>query len=247
MAEGKREYSQEEKRRIVQDFCKKDLEFLCTKLLGMTDWEPSLHGELASFLAKPGSEKLVLMPRGHLKTSLMMGWVIQQILKNPNVRILINHAIWDVARATLYAIGGYLTDKSALPGLFGTFKTPQVRWTRDEIEVAQRTSGLAREATITTGGVETSRIGLHFDVIINDDIVVRENVTTKEQIEKVENFHRDCYALLDPGGIILDIGTRWAMDDLYGRIITKDMRSLNGHVFVDEAERLDWRRYAPAA
>ena len=237
-----REYTDEEQNEIIRGHCRADLKFLCKDVLGMTDWDDELHGGVDKFLSLPGNEKLILMPRGHLKTSIMMGWVIQNILRNPNVTILINHAIWDVSRATLYAIQGYLTDKSLLPDIFGAFKSNKVRWSRDELEVNQRTSGLAREATITTGGVESSRIGLHFDVIVNDDVVVRENVTTREQIEKVDNFHKDCYALLNPGGMILDIGTRWAMDDLYGRIINKDMRSLNGYEFKDEEDRLNWRK-----
>lgn len=95
--------------------------------------------------------------------------------------------------------------------------------------------------------MESAKTGNHYDIIINDDIVVRENVTTRDQIEKVVNFHRDCYALGDPGFKLVDVGTRWAMNDIYGQIIETQMRSLNGHIFKDDLDRSEWRKYAPAA
>lgn len=241
-------YTSEQKKLMLQETIKKDLSVLCKYVLGMTKWDDNLHGWVQNALEKPGKEKLFLLPRGHLKTSIItVGWSIQQVLRDPNVRILINNAVWDNARKILFQISDYLTTKSALPEIFGTFKTPKVRWTMDLIEIAQKTNGTHKEATFETAGVESAKTGNHYDIIINDDIVIRENVTTSEQIEKVVNFHRDCYALLDPGGKLIDVGTRWAMNDVYGQIINSQMRSLNGYVFKDDAERMEWRKYAPAA
>ena len=232
----------EQKVAKLQEACKRDLKFLCKEVLGMEDWQDGFHDDLAQWLEWSGKEKLILEPRGHLKSSIVtVGWTIQQILREPNTRILINNAVWDNARVMLFQIQEYLTFKSALPTIFGEFKGPRSRWTRDEVDIAQRTKAL-REATVMTGGVESAKTGLHFNVIINDDIVIRENVTTREQIDKVINFHRDCYALLDPGGVIVNIGTRWAMQDLYGHLMLNEMRSLNRHTFSTEEERLEWRK-----
>lgn len=87
-----------EKLAALQAACRNDLKFLCKNVLGMSDWEDSLHGDLARQLLTPASRKLFLMPRGHLKSSVItVGWAIQQVLIDPNIRILITNAVWDKA------------------------------------------------------------------------------------------------------------------------------------------------------
>ena len=226
--------------------CEGNLRALAQWVLGMTKWEESLHGDLANFLKAPDRQKLILMPRGHLKTSLVtVAWSIQQALINPNIRILIANAVWDNARMILGQISDYLTYKSLLPAIYGDFKTPQMRWTRDELEIAQRTSATSKEPTFSTAGIETALAGRHYDLIIHDDLVERNNVGTKEQMQKVITFYRDSLDLLDPGGRMVVIGTRWALGDLYGWLMETEMKSLNGHVFKDAAERAEWRKFAP--
>ncbi len=186
------------------------------------------------------------MPRGHLKSSIItVGWGLQQVLKDPNIRLLITNAVWDKARAFLNQISGYLTDKSALPQIFGPFQTPNMRWTRDELEIAQKTSRTIKEPTISTAGLEKSLTGYHYDLIIHDDLVDKENVTTREQIEKVKGFYRNSLPLLDPGGRIVVIGTRWVIGDLYEELITTQATRINGHEIKDATERMSWRNYIP--
>lgn len=212
----------------------------------MDDWDDSLHGDVEQQLKLPGSRKLFLLPRGHLKSSIItVGWAVQQVLIDHNIRILITNAVWDKARAFLNQISGYLVDKSVLPQLFGVFQTPQVRWTRDEIEIAQKTKQTVKEPTISTAGLEKSLTGYHYDLIIHDDLVDRENITTKEQVEKVKGFYRNALPLLDPGGRIVVIGTRWLIGDLYQDLIEQQGMSINGHVFNSPEDRLEWRKYIP--
>lgn len=244
LTEKKNNLTTEEKILFMQDQLRRDLRTLCKAFLGMDKWDDELHGWLQNALESPGNFKLFLLPRGHLKTSIItVAHVIQVLLRDPNKRILINNAVWDNSRTILNQISDYLTFKSRLPLVFGPFQTPKVRWTRDEIEIAQRTKATGKEASITTGGVESAKTGLHFDLIIHDDIVVRENVTTRDQIQKVITFWRDSLDLLDPGGKMIVVGTRWALGDLYGHLIENEMRSMNGHVFTTPEERMDWRKW----
>lgn len=230
----------------LQQACKTDLKFLCKDVLGMSDWEDGLHGDLAKELAKPDQRKLFLLPRGHLKSSIItVGWATQQVLLDPNIRILITNAVWDKSRAFLNQISGYLVDRSALPQIFGAFQTPNMRWTRDEIEIAQRTKRTIKEPTISTAGLEKSLTGYHYDLIINDDLVDRENTTTKEQVEKVKSFYRNTLPLLDPGGRIVNIGTRWIIGDLYQELIETQATEINGRKLLTPADRQNWRTYLP--
>jgi hypothetical protein len=213
-------------------------------VLGMDQWHDPLHNQIQDLLKKPGGEKLILVPRGHLKTSIVtVGYVIQQIVTNPNIRVLIMNGVWDFSRIVLSQIQGYMTDKSILPAIFGPFNTPDSLWTRERITIAQRTKGTAKEPTITTAGLETSLTGMHFDLILLDDLVNPENVTTKEQKEKVLARYRDCKNLLDPGGKMVVVGTRYATDDLYGQIIENEAQTMNGHLFTGAEDRAQWRNY----
>ena len=52
-----------------------------------------------------------------------------------------------------------------------------------------------------------------------DDVVNRDNVFTMDQIEKVKQRYKDSLDLLEPGGQLIVIGTRWHDSDLYGWIL----------------------------
>ena len=226
----------------LQAKCKTDLRFLCKEVLGMKDWQDGLHDELAIELQKPGKHKLFLIPRGHLKSSIItVGWSVQQLLINPNVRILITNAIWDLARYFLGQIAGYLTDTSPLAAIFGSFDDKGSRFTRDDLTISQRNSGIIKEPSIMTGGVEKALTGMHFDIIIHDDLVEENNINTTEQIQKIIRFRQNCLDLLDPGGIEIIVGTRWAMGDLYGHLIENEMTELNGKTITPQ-QRAEWRQ-----
>lgn len=225
--------------------CSTDLKFLCKNVLGMNAWEDSLHNDLAAFLNSPTDKKLILVPRGHLKSSIVtVGWSIQQLLKNPNNRILITNAVWDLARLFLREITGLLTEKSLLNEIYGAFDGQGSKFTQDEITISQRTIGTIKEASITTAGIEKALTGGHYDIIVHDDLVEENNCQTKEQIQKVIRFYQNSLDLLDPGGQLLVVGTRWAMGDLYGHLIESEMDSLNGVKVLPEM-RSQWRELLP--
>jgi len=211
--------------------CQYDLKWLCKQELGMVDWD-LIHDEIQLFLdqivvseksrKKSGRQfKLLMIPRGHLKSSVVTkGWVIQQILRNPNVRILLGNAVWLQAKKFLSSIQFYLDNKTKLSDYFGKFK-PNTRnnaiWNKDSLLINQRT--LVQDApTLSTCGVESEQVGQHYDIIILDDVVARENISTPEQRDKVKAFFRDCLNLLEPTGVMIVIGTTWHEDDLYGEL-----------------------------
>lgn len=228
--------------------CKEDLRYLCRDILGMKDWD-IVHDDIQEFMdgiitdPKERKEygrqyKLVLIPRGHLKSSVITkAWSIQQVLRNPNIRILLANAVWDNSRRFLSSIQSWLTTKSELPKIFGDFKMAGKNasgWSRDELMVSQRT--IVQDAkTITTTGVGAVQTGQHFDIIILDDVVERENSRTKEQRNKVREFYYDCLSLLEPDGIIMVVGTTWSEDDLYNTL--KNDVNYKDNIFIRVAEQ----------
>jgi predicted phage terminase large subunit-like protein len=75
---------------------------------------------------------------------------------------------------------------------------------------------------VTAYGLGGSLVSQHYDVIIVDDAHNRENINTKDQIEKVKQSYRDLLDLLEPGGQLIIIGTKWHDDDLYGTVMDKN-------------------------
>jgi predicted phage terminase large subunit-like protein len=203
--------------------CANSLHFLCTTFLGYKDWD-LVHDEVEKFLMKPARKKALMLPRGHLKTSFVtIGYAIQQVLKNPNTRILIGNGVWDIARSFLSEIKAHL-EQSQLKYIFSEFQS--ARWNADEIIVKQRTKAL-KEPSISTTGVEAETTGGHYDIIILDDLIGLQNSQTPEQREKVKRFRRSMINLLEPGGLLIEIGTRWHLDDTFSEIFEKEMRYYN--------------------
>ena len=203
----------------VRTACKDSLHFLCTEILGFKDWD-MVHDDMEKFINRKSIRKLLLVPRGHLKTAMITkGFSIQSLLRNPDIRILIANQVWDKSREMLYEIKQLLTEKTDLPKLFGDFVSE--RWREDDIVIRQRRKALAAP-TIGTSGVEAELTSSHYDLILLDDLQGEKNFQTPEQREKVKRYYRSMIDLIEPGGTIIVIGTRWHLDDVYQYIIDNE-------------------------
>lgn len=176
-----------------------------------------VHRELAEVIKDP-LFKLILIPRGHLKSSyITIGYTMQSLIKNPNLRVLIANATWENSRKFLKEIKGKVITK-AFTELYGRWNTDH--WNADEITIATRTR-VYKEPSISTTGVEKVITGQHYDLIIADDLVSKENITTPDQVKKIIEYYESLIPILEVGGEIIVIGTRWHYQDLYGHIISK--------------------------
>lgn len=203
----------------LQKACKDSLHFLCTNIFGYKDWD-TIHDDIEVFLNRKSSRKLLLIPRGHLKTAIVTkAFTVQSLLRNPDIRILIANQVWDKAREMLFEIKQILTDKSDLPKIFGQFESE--KWREDDIVIRQRRKALAAP-TIGTSGVEAELTSSHYDMIILDDLQGEKNYSTPDAREKVKRYYRSMIDLIEPGGLIIVIGTRWHLDDLYQSIIDNE-------------------------
>jgi hypothetical protein len=226
----------------LKERCRKDLKFLVTEVFKRKRWDDNLHGGLVQVLEAPGDRKLILLPRGHQKSeTVSVAWVIQQLLRDPNTRIKIISATWTLAKNIAHQIKGLLED-SDLKTLYGEFFNRKTRKTIEYFDIAQKTRKTI-DPTLSTGGITTGKTGSHCDILIFDDVVAPENSTTPELIRKTIDGYKDTLPLLDPGGIIVVIGTRYSLGDLYGYLIEEESQSINGHYFETEEERKLWRKW----
>jgi len=179
--------------------------------------------ELCNFIQEnTKKKKLILIPRGHLKSTLVtIGYSVQQIVKNPNIRILILNATWQMAVDFLTEIKRHLTQNQLLIDLFGNIADSPPEWSQDRITV-KRTNMNIKGPTVWATGIESNLTGSHPDLIILDDVVSRDNTQSREMIEKVILRYKDSLDLLEPGGQLIVIGTRWTDSDFYSWILEKE-------------------------
>lgn len=201
-----------------------DLHFLCKNILGYTDLtdESGFHGEYCKHLQDESTNyKLTLSPRGSLKSSIgTIGGSIQDILKNPNVRILLASERFKISTRFLSEIKGHFENNKELINLYGNLVSKD-KWSESEIIVSTRTNWKA-SPTIACAGVDVTKVGMHYDVIRVDDPHSDQNTTNQEQIDKVIRWYKLLLSLLDPGGKLYITGTIWHYSDLYNYLMKKE-------------------------
>ena len=209
------------------EFCNEVVSYGLPKEMNSIREKP--HRELCEFVTKwKKRKKLILLPRGSLKSTLVtQALSIWEIIKNPNIRILIASENLGNAIKYLGYIKGQFESNIKLKEIFGDYVS-KTGWTEESILVSKRTLNL-REPTVSTAGVEMTRVGMHYDLIIVDDPMSHNNTQTKESIAKVIDWYRGLLSILEPTGRLIVIGTRWHDADLYGHIIEEEEEIANAN------------------
>ena len=192
--------------------------------LGYKDVNLRTHGGIIKALENNSRRKLLCVPRGCLKSSLAcVAYVIWLLINNPNVRILIDSELYTNSATFLREIKAHLVSPQFVK-LFGDFKSSC--WNESEIIIKQRNKNL-KEASVTVGGVGTTKVGQHFDYIIGDDMNSPANTANPEQAMKVINHYRMNTSILENLGTYVVIGTRYSELDLIGHIIRNEIDSID--------------------
>lgn len=151
-------------------------------------------------------------------TEITIAYTIQCLLNNPELRIFITNERLDNAKSFLREIKTHFEKNDNLRFLYGDYVNSDEKWTESQIIINKRTKNF-KEPTIQVGSLDTSLVSQHYDIIIADDLVSRNNTGTKEQMDKVKQYWRDLISLLEIGGVVIDVGTRWHFDDLHGQLL----------------------------
>jgi len=185
----------------------------------------AFHKEMCEFVDhNPTKQKLLLVPRGHLKSTIVtIGKTLQWIAEDPSVRILIANATYSMATTFLNVIKRQLQTNKAFIEMFGNLAINPEKWTENAITLpSNKSTGGEKESTVFCYGVGGNLVSQHFDKIILDDVVNEGTVNTRDQIENTLQFYRSCQPLLEKNGELIIIGTRYREDDLYGHIMDKE-------------------------
>lgn len=241
-------------------------------IVGWKDIYEPLHRKVCNFVQDNIKKKklLILMPRGSFKSSMVtIGYSLWRIAQNPNERILIANATYPMAVQFLSQIKDHIAKNKKFIELFGDLSALAENWRENMITVAREKSYEQKEPTVVAFGMGGNLVGSHYTLAVHDDLVNRDNITTRDQIDKVIDFYKDSLDLLDPNPTghkeVIVIGTTWHQSDLYAWIqdketgILQDFAVLNLPAFtpntitafIDEEEkkkakllfpdRLDWK------
>jgi len=204
-----------------------DLFYLCRNILGYDALVEHYHRPICSSVTRyRDQDQLHLHPRGHFKSTIItIGGSIQKTLRDPNTRGLITNATLGKAKTFLGEIEAHFNRNPVFARLFPEHVPTKASGagTQSEFTTPARTRFQLREPTFSVSGIESAVVSSHYDWIIFDDIVNKENAKTAEQRLKVIEALAEYQSLLDPPHDQHTIvGTRWHYMDVYGAVIKTD-------------------------
>lgn len=166
------------------------------------------------------ANKLILLPRAHLKSHMVATWAAWIVTRHPEITILYISATSGLAVAQLYAIKNILTSSTYMryfPEYIHPNEGKREKWSQDAISIdhVRRSQEGVRDATIATAGLTTNTTGWHADILIPDDLVVPENAYTEMGREDVAKKASQFVSILNAGGFTMACGTRYHPSDIY--------------------------------
>lgn len=200
-------------------------------------FDEAFHGSLCNFMQTSKKDKLIVLPRTYLKTTiaacLYALWRATRdaILFKRYLRILVTSNTDTNAGKTVRSIRDIVERNEMyrlfFPDMIPTFS--KVRWS-DSCACLARPIDFP-EGTFESAGVGSNIIRRHFNIIIEDDTVApkkdeltgEEVMPNKEDIEKAVGFHKLTIPLLiEENDERIVIGTRWASYDLINYVMENE-------------------------
>lgn len=213
--------------KTLRRLCQEDLFFLLTRAFKRFDANrPWIYERCRDVELEP-DENLDLWAREHYKSTIITyAKTIQDILNDPEVTVGIFSHTRPIAKAFLEQIKRELETNTFLQDLFPDilYKEPKKeasKWSLDSGITVKRNSN-PKEATVEAWGlVDGQPTSKHFKLLVFDDVVTKESVTTPDQIKKVTDAWALSLNLGAEGGRRRYIGTRYHENDTYAEIIRR--------------------------
>ena len=216
----------DDNRRRELQRCQDDLYFLCSEVLdykwnaakqqGMTE---AFHGPLCARMDRLREHPriLTLAPRKHLKTTVFtIGLAVQEILRDPNVTILIPHAVEEEAIKIVAEITDHFKSNKRLRKLIPEIMpATNGKWWYGSGKMNVRREKYSRQATVMACGAGSEIGGAHCDLILPDDIIGRRTIENSEMPKIKSWWQNTIIHVLNNEGRIRAVGTRWHPDDIW--------------------------------
>jgi len=200
-----------------------DFSYFAQLLTDPAFFDVIFHTDLCRFLQHSKKDKMVVLPRTYLKTTMASLYGLWRATKDPSKRILFTSNTTPNAAKTVRSIRS-IVEQNPFYHLFFPELVPvfsKVRWS-DSCACLARPVDYP-EGTFESAGIGSNIIRRHYNLIFEDDTVApkkdeltgEEAMPSKDDIEKAIGFHKLTIPLLieeDDERIIT--ATRWASYDL---------------------------------
>lgn len=214
-------------REAMRELCRHDLFYLLTRGLGRKDADHDWIYDRCLEVQRRPDGMLDLWAREHYKSTIItFAKTIQDILIDPEITVGIFSHTKPIARAFLRQIKYELETSERLKYLFPDIlyaepKTESSNWSEDKGITVKRKNN-PKEATVEAHGlVDGQPTSKHFSLLVYDDVVTRESVTSPDMIKKTTEAWELSLNLGTQGGRKRYIGTRYHFNDTWGTIIAR--------------------------
>jgi len=185
-----------------------------------------IHEEVFSWLGDGDSalRQLLLLPRGHLKSHCIAVFCVWKVTYEPWTTIVYLSSQDDLAKAQLYAMKTMMQSnryKILWPEMFSEEKGEKGTWSAYAFDVdhpARKDRGI-RDHTVLVKTVKSNAQGLHCDGLVGDDVVVPQFADTEVGRKELSNSLGYFSSILNPGGWMKYVGTRYHPRDAYDSMI----------------------------
>ena len=230
-------------RATYRKICETDLYTLLTRVLAREDARHDWVYERCMEVQQQPDGYIDIWAREHYKSTILnFALTIQDILKNPETKAVIYSFNRPTAKAFLRQIKREFETNRTLLWLYPEIFWEQPhrespKWSEDEGITVKR-KGNPKESTVEAFGlVDGQPTARHYDLLIYDDVVTTESVTTPEMIEKTTRSWEMSINTGSEGCRIRIIGTRYHYSDTYSEIINKKAAKPRIYPAVDEEGR----------
>lgn len=185
----------------------------------------ALHKEMLKWWTRDTARdhQMVLLPRDHQKSAMIAYRVAWEITRDPAITILYISSTSGLAEKQLKFIKDILDSpiyRRFWPDMTHPDEGKREKWTNSEIMVdhPKRKAEGVRDSTVFTAGLTTGITGLHCNIAVLDDVVVKENAYTNEGRTKVSNQYSLLSSIETTNAREWVVGTRYHPKDLYGTL-----------------------------
>lgn len=206
----------------IRQACLKSLFYLAKNVLGYRDLSSRLHVEVTAFTEQTHRRKLIVLPRGHLKTTICTkAYAIWRYLRDPDIRILIANEKAENAQHMLREIKHHFEANELFQWLFPEY-VPDLKTTKwTESEALCPRSARWQESTFETIGVGGTVVSRHYNLIVMDDLVGKEATKSQQVMQDTIEWFRYARGLMvkPAESELIVVGNRWAFSDLVSHIL----------------------------
>jgi hypothetical protein len=208
-------------REVKKDIYRESLFLFAKNLCGFNEITEHTHLPMISALEnKETLRKLIVVPRGCFKSSIgSVAYPMWLLENNPNLRIMLDSELYANSKNLLREIRSHYESERYI-SVFGPRRHDV--WNEGEIIISSRTQ-VKKEPSINCSGIGVQRTGQHYDVIIADDLNSPGNTKNPDVAESVRNHFRYYTSILDPGGTLVIIATRYSELDVIQMILDNEI------------------------